>query len=171
MAWADAESSCSSRQGHLVIVRSRLENRVVQALCDEACWLGYTKMEGDWRWSDQSSSTGFSAWRAEVPNGLGSAAAAYAVLGHWDAAPPTALMPYVCARASDLAAPAISALALGSLAPFAVALLLVVLALLQHCSSASGARWRPWRCQGQPPSPLASCGRPLRSPPRPLRCP
>lgn len=68
-SWDASEKKCKSDDGHLAAVTSLQELIVLQKLCSEdskGCWVGGKLINGDWKWSDNSS-----CWNAStVPSSL-----------------------------------------------------------------------------------------------------
>ncbi|KAK6150235.1 hypothetical protein DH2020_017760 [Rehmannia glutinosa] len=63
-SWYDSEKQCTSYDGHLASVTSLQELVLLQKLCSEnskGCWVGGRFINGDWKWSDNTS-----YWNASI---------------------------------------------------------------------------------------------------------
>lgn len=116
LPWARAEAACGQQGGNLASLLSTQEAFVAQALCLEACWIGFTDatFEGRWIWSDGNPAN-FSSfpdaappWNPGEPNGqkyettdaayMYSSSNAWVTAGRWDDDDMSHAKPFLCKR-------------------------------------------------------------------------
>ena len=73
LTWKEAQQACVQMGGHLPIIRTEAEDRLVRGLMEAAglkqAWLGATDeiKEGQWRWIDGTEMT-YTNWAKDQPN-------------------------------------------------------------------------------------------------------
>ena len=116
LPWAEAEAACGQQGGNLASILSTQEAFIAQALCEEACWIGFTDatFEGHWTWSDGNLAnfSGFPGaappWNPGEPNGqryettdaayMYRSSNAWVTAGRWDDDDMKHAKPYLCKR-------------------------------------------------------------------------
>ncbi|XP_057314445.1 uncharacterized protein LOC130655679 isoform X2 [Hydractinia symbiolongicarpus] len=100
VSWDNAEHTCEKYKAHLASIRSEDEQTmVVQVYENKSYWIGYNdkESEGDWQWTDRSTSS-YENWDDKSPNNGGVSCAAMVEGGSWHDEPCQEKLKFVCKR-------------------------------------------------------------------------